>query len=59
LVLRHRYILAGHAALDFNGTTYRVDGAGKLNQHAVAGCRDDAPTMGGNGGIDDGLPDRL
>ena len=43
LVLWHRRILVGHAALDFNCTAYRIDGACELDQHAVAGCLDDRP----------------
>jgi hypothetical protein len=59
LVLRHGGILLGHSALDFNGTTHRIDGAGKLDQHAVAGGFDDVAAMFGDGGIDERLPERL
>src|SRR5204863_2066552 len=59
LVRRHRRILIGDAALDFNGTAYCIDGAGKLHQHAVTRGLDDPPAMLGDGGIDEGLPDRL
>src|SRR5581483_3396068 len=59
LILRHGDILIDHAALDFKGTTYRVYGAGKLDQHSVTGCLDDAPAMRGDNGIDEGLSDSL
>ena len=36
-----------------------IDGAGELDQHAVAGGLDDAAPMVGDGGIDEGLSDRL
>jgi hypothetical protein len=35
LIRQHGGILLGHAALDFNRTAHRIDGAGKLDQHAV------------------------
>ena len=59
LILRHRSVLLGHAALDFNGAAYCIDGAGKLDQHAVAGRLDDAASMGGYRGINEGLSDSL
>jgi hypothetical protein len=59
LFLRHRRILLGHAALDFNGTVYRIHGTGKLNQHAVARGFDDPPAMRGDGGVNERLSDRL
>ena len=59
LIRRHCGILFGHAALDFNRTAHRIDGAGKLDQHAVTGCLDDVASMGGYGGVNDGLPDGL
>ena len=46
-ILRHIGVLFGHGALDFNGTTDRIHGAGELNQQAVAGGFDDATSMGG------------
>jgi hypothetical protein len=57
--LRHRRILLGHGALDFNGTAYRIYGAGKFDQHSVAGRLDDPPAMFGYGGVNESLPDRL
>ena len=59
LVLRYRRILLGHTALDFNGTAYRIHGARKLDQHAVAGGLDDPPAIVGDGGVNEGLPDSL
>ena len=57
--LRHRRILFGHGALDFEGTTYRIYGAGELDQHSVTRGLDDPPAMVGNGGVNEGLPDSL
>ncbi len=59
MVLRYRRVLLGHAALNFDGTAYRIDGAGKLDQHAVAGGLDDAAAMLGDSGVNEGLSDRL
>ncbi len=59
LILRRDGTLFGHTALDFNCTAHRIDGAGKLDQHSVTGCLDNAPTMGGDGGIEKSLSDRL
>ena len=59
LVWWHRRILVGHAALDLNCTAYRIHGACKLDQHAVAGCLDDAATMLGDGGVNEDFSDRL
>ena len=59
LGLRHGGILLDHAALDLDGASRRIDGAGKLDQHAVTGRLDDPPTMRSDGGIDEGLSDRL
>jgi hypothetical protein len=59
LILRHGGILLGHAALDFNRKAHRIDGAGKLDQHAVTGRLDDVASMGGYGGVNDALPDSL
>ena len=57
LILRHRCILLANPALDFNGTTHRIHGTRKLDQHAVPSGLDDPPAMLGDGGIDEGLPD--
>ncbi len=59
LILRHGGILLGHTALDFNRMAHRIDGAGKLDQHAVTGRLDDVASMGGYGGVNDALPDSL
>jgi hypothetical protein len=59
LVLRDRRILVGHTALYFYSTAYSIDGTGKLDQHSVARGLDDPPAMLGNGGVNEGLPDRL
>jgi hypothetical protein len=59
LVLRHRGILLGHAALNVNGATYRIHGASKFDQHAVTGRFDDAASMGSYRGINEGLSNSL
>ena len=58
-VLRHGGIPFGHAALDFNSTAHRIHGAGKLDQHAVAGGLHDPAAVGGDRGVDEGLSDRF
>jgi len=45
LVLRHVDILFGHAALNFVGTSDRVDHAGELSDSAVSGILDDTTVM--------------
>jgi hypothetical protein len=55
LDLRHRGILLNHAALHLDGASRCIDGAGELDQHAVAGHLDDPSAMRGDGGIDNGL----
>ena len=59
LILRHSGVLLGDAALHFNRTAHRIYGAGKLDQHAVAGRLDDAASMGGYSGVNKGLSDSL
>ena len=59
LILRYGGVLLGNAALHFNRTSNRIDCAGKFNQHAVAGCLDDAASMGSYCGVNKGLSDRL
>jgi hypothetical protein len=59
LVLRHRRILVGHAALDFNGAAYRIHDAGELYQHAVARGLDDPAAMGGDRRVNEGPSDGL
>src|ERR1700682_933463 len=58
-ILRHVGVLRGHATLDFNGTAHRIDGAGKLYQHAVASGLDDAASVGGYSGVYEGLSESL
>ena len=52
-------ILAGHAALNFNCTAYRVHRTGELYQHAVAGRLDDPTSMGGYTGVNKALSEGL
>ena len=59
LLLRHGDILPGHFALQFDGAAHRLDGAGKLDQHAVAGGLDEVAAMRGEGGLDKRLSDGL
>jgi hypothetical protein len=59
LILRHRGVLVSHAKLDFEGTPYRIYSAGEFDQHSVPGRFDDAASMGGYRGINEGLPNRL
>jgi hypothetical protein len=59
LMLRQGGVLLGHAALDHEGTARGVDGAGKLDQHAVTGGLDDAASMSGYRGVDQGFPGGL
>ena len=48
-----------HRALQLDRAACRIDGAGELDQHAVAGGLDDAAVMRGDAGIDDGLAQHL
>ena len=59
LILRYSGILLGHTALHFNRTSHRINCAGKLDQHTVTGCLDDAAAMGGYSGVNKGLSDSL
>ena len=45
-----------HAALHFNGTSYRVNHGRELDQHAVSGCLDDTAPMFFDLRIDQRLP---
>src|SRR5260370_14380739 len=56
MIRRHGRILLGHAALDFNRTAHRIDGAGKLDQHAVTSRLDDVASMRSYGGVNECLP---
>jgi len=58
-MLRHIGVLPGHAALDFNGASHRIDGAGELRQHAVAGGLDDSAAIRSDCGIDKGISESL
>jgi hypothetical protein len=42
----------GHAALNFGGTSYRVDHAGELSNSAVPGILDNTSVMLGDFGIE-------
>ena len=46
-------IAHGHAALDLDRATDRIDGAAEFDQHAVAGGLDDAAAIFGDFGIDE------
>ena len=59
LILWHGGVLLGHAALEFNGTACCTDGAGKLDQNAVAGGLYYPSSVGGDNWINKGLPERL
>src|SRR5258708_378888 len=59
LPLRHRSIALGHAALNCDGATHRIDDALKLDEHAVAGGLDDAPAMLGDLGVSEFAADPL
>jgi hypothetical protein len=59
LVLRHRRILVGHGALDFHRTAHRIDGACKLDQHAVTGRLYDAASMGRYGWVNESFSNSL
>jgi hypothetical protein len=58
-ILRYIGVLPGHAALDFDGATRCVHGAGEFDQHAVAGGLDDAATMPGDRRIEQCFPQCL
>ena len=49
----------GHAALNFEGASRGIDGAGELDQHAIAGGLDDASAMLNDFGIGQRFPERL
>ena len=41
-------VAVGHAGLDGDGAAHRFDGAGEIDQQAVAGALDDAAAVGGD-----------
>ena len=49
---RHAGVALDHAVLHFDRAAHGVDHAAELDEAAVAGALDDAPVMGGDGGID-------
>jgi hypothetical protein len=51
-VLSHAGVALAHALLHLDRASHRVDHAAKLNETAVAGALDDAPTMRGDRRID-------
>ena len=50
---------SSHAALHLNRTSHGIDGAGELDQHAVACRLDYPPAMCGDRGIDKSFAERL
>ena len=52
MIPRHAGIALDHAVLHLDRAPHRVDDAAKLDQAPVAGALDDAPTMRGDGGVD-------
>jgi len=52
LGFRHIDIAVCHAALNLDGATYRIDGAGEFDQHPVAGSLDDTAAMFGDFWVD-------
>ena len=55
-VLRHAGVALDEADLHFDRAANRVDHAAKLDENTVAGALDDAPMMGGDGGVDQVAP---
>ena len=49
---RHARVALDEAVLHLDRAAHRVDHAAKLDEAAVAGALDDAPVMGGDGGVD-------
>ena len=49
---RDTRVALNHRVLHFDRAAHGVDDAAKLDQAAVAGALDDAPVMGGDGGVD-------
>ena len=45
-------VAVGHAGLDGDGAAHRLDGAGEIDQQAVAGALDDAAAVGGDMRLD-------
>jgi hypothetical protein len=57
--LRNAGILSCHFALDLDRAARCIHHTGKFRQHTVAGRLDDTAAMHSDGGVDDGLPQRL
>src|SRR5205085_1659018 len=55
----HRLVLSGHAALYLHRATRGINGAGELDQHAIAGSLDDADPIGCDCRIDKRLSKHL
>ena len=49
---RHASVALDHARLHLDRAAHRVDDAAELDDAAVPGALDDAPTVGGDGGVD-------
>ena len=49
---RHARVAFDEAVLHLDRAAHRVDHAAELDEAAVAGALDDAPVMGGDGGVD-------
>ena len=55
-VLRQSGVALDEAVLDLDRAADRVYDAAKLDDASIAGALDDAPTMGGDGGVDQVAP---
>jgi hypothetical protein len=49
-------IAVAHEALDFDRAAHRVDGARKLDEHAVAGVLDDLPAVPNDARLEERAP---
>src|SRR4030095_16183715 len=58
-ILRLITIGSGHTLLEIDGALYGVDGAGELDQHAVAGSLEDAALMFADQRVEHILASRL
>jgi hypothetical protein len=55
---RHPGVALDEAILHFDGAARGVDHAAELDDRAVASALDDAPVVGGDGGVDEIAPQR-